>query len=360
MKQTSVCYILSYYSPNYIRTTTLVKALQAIDSIKLYQARNSFTGIFRYAQTIWKLVVVRVKSNPDVYILGFRGYEFFWVIRLITYGKVLIFDHMMSPYDSMINETEKIRKHSALAKLVFAYERSILLASDQILTDTDLHQKYFQDIFQLPSKKIVTVPVGADEELFYKSNSLPLDTKPPKFEVLYYGSFLPLHGIDIILRAAMVLRETSIHFTLIGGNRIDLSDFYKMIEENNIYNVNHIPWVEFDELPVYISQSDLGLGGPFGNTGQGRRVITGKTFQFLAMAKPVIVGEIDTDCGFEDKVNCLIVPQGDVSALVEAISWSFQHQPKLREIGQRGYDLYYSRYSINQISRKLREAFLDA
>jgi glycosyltransferase involved in cell wall biosynthesis len=259
----------------------------------------------------------------------------------------------MSPYDSLINETRVIKKHSLLAKLIYHYERSILRACDQILTDTDLHKRYFQILFQIKSKKIKTIPIGTDEELFYPTGVLSAAHGSVPFEVLYYGSFLPLHGINIILDAALALIDIPVHFTLIGGNRLDLSEFCRKIEIYKIHNVDHISWVDFENLPDYIARADLGLGGAFGGTGQARRVITGKTFQFLAMAKPVVVGEIDEDCGFEDKVNCLIVRQKDAKSLARAILWAFQNKSALPLIGRRGYDLYRLRYSVKEISERI-------
>jgi glycosyltransferase involved in cell wall biosynthesis len=353
----SACYILSYYAPNYVRTRTLVKALQEIKNVKLYQARNSTKGFPRYFQTLSKLLFIRVFHNPNFYILGFRGYELFWAVRLMTLGKTLILDQMMSPYDSLVNE-RKIIRNQVPRWVVYFYEKSILYSSDLILTDTEAHKKFFQESFNVPSSKILTIPVGTDEELFHIGGPIhPLDKGSP-FEVLFYGSFLPLHGIDIILKAASILRDSPIHFTLIGGQNAELSSFHQMVKEFDLNNVTHINWVEFEALPQQIARASIGLGGPFGNTGQARRVVTGKTLQFLAMAKAVIVGEIEDDGGFEDKVNCLVIPQGDEKALAEAISWAFDHQAELIQMGRQGHDLYQSRYSIKQISGKLREVFV--
>jgi glycosyltransferase involved in cell wall biosynthesis len=356
MKKISVCYILTYYSPKYVRTEVLVQALSRIEQIELYQARNTVTGFLRYAQTLWKLFVVRVSHNPQFYILGFRGYEFFWVVRLLTLGKTLIYDHMMSPYDSLLNEKAAIRKGSLFDKLIYLYEKSILSASDLVLTDTDIHKQYFCDLFALPTEKIETIPVGTDENLFRVKEGASVHRSKENFEVLYYGSFLPLHGMDVILQAAFLLRDEPIHFTLIGGNRLDISDFHRVVKNLNLQKVTHLNWVEFEELPSFILNADIGLGGPFGGTGQAQRVITGKTFQFLSMAKPVIIGKTKGDGRwFVSKENCLIVPQNDENALADTILWGFEHQSELLEIGQRGYELFRSRYSTEHISEKLKE-----
>jgi glycosyltransferase involved in cell wall biosynthesis len=294
--------------------------------------------------------------NPQYYILGFRGYEFFWIVRLITMGKVLIYDHMMSPYDSLVNEKKTIRRDGLFGKAVYFYEKYILSASDLVLTDTNIHKRYFHELFDIPLEKIEAVPVGTDEDLFQLDDSMNTTARSGLFEVLYFGSFLPLHGMDVILKAASILRDNPIHFTLIGGNRLNLSSFHDTIRRLDLNNVTHIDWVEFEELPNYVAQANLGLGGAFGNTGQASRVITGKTFQFLAMAKPVVIGQYHgDDNGFEDKVNCLLVPRGDEQALSNAILWALEHNESLHQIGQLGFELYRSRYSIVKISERLKE-----
>ncbi len=348
----TVCYILSYYSPEYVRTTTLVEALLKIDDVKLFQARNTARGIIRYAQTLCKLIKIRLCYNPDYYILGFRGYEIFWFVRVIAMHKILIYDHLMSPYDSLLNEKNKISPGGFLDFLVYRYEKWVLHHANVILTDTASHKTYFSRLFHLPLKKIHAIPVGADEKLFNPA-VCPSAPPPSKFEVLFYGSFLPLHGVDIILQAALILKEEPIHFLLIGGNRVDLTDFHKTIDHCRLHNVSHQDWVRFDELPGLIRHATIGLGGPFGKTGQGRRVITGKTFQFMAMGQPVIIGENDEQAGFIDKKNCLIVPQGNAEALAQAISWACNHRDELGGIGERGHQLYLEKFSIDNIKNRM-------
>ncbi len=352
----TVCYILSYYSPEYVRTTTLVAALLKIDGLRLFQARNTAKGIIRYAQTFCKLIKIRLLYNPDYYILGFRGYEIFWLVRVIAMRKVLIYDHMMSPYDSLLNEKKKISPGGFFDFLVYTYEKWLLHHANIVLTDTSSHKAYFSRLFHLPLEKIHVIPVGTDEKLFNPA-SCPSALPSKKFKVLFYGSFLPLHGVDIILQAALILKEKPIHFLLIGGNRVDLTDFHKTIAHCQLHNVSHQDWINFIELPGLIKNTTIGLGGPFGKTGQGRRVITGKTFQFMAMGRPVIIGETDEQAGFIDKNNCLIVPQGNAEALAQAIDWACNHRNELGGIGEKGRQLYLEKFSIDNIKNQMSTLF---
>lgn len=352
-----VCYIISYRCPDYIRTRTLLTALKRIQNVELSEAMNTSRGFFRYIQTIISLLMIRIRQNPELYILGFRGYEIFFIVRLITMGKKLVFDHMMSPYDSLINEKNKIHKGGVLDRLIFSYEKCILQLSDIILTDTMLHKNLFVQEFNVSPQKIIEIPVGADEETFHAS-SPRFDKKQNDLNVLFYGTFLPLHGVDIILKAAHVLRDKPIRFTIIGGKGRELKRFQSLIHELGLSKVLHEMWVSYDALPQMIRDADVCLGGPFGGTGQAKRVITGKTFQSLAMAKPTIIGRIDHDYGFVDRENCLMVRQANYTELADKIAWCFENREKLRSIGENGYTLYKERFSIDRIMQVFQDRIL--
>ncbi len=354
------CYVLSYYFPQFVRTATLVMALRQIESITLYEAINTSLGWLRYCQTLRQLLFIRLRHNPDFYVLGFRGYELFWPVRLITWGKPLIIDHMMSPYDSLINEKKRLVRGGFLSRIVYWYEKSLLQWADFVLTDTPMHQAYFADLFGLNRDKIHPVHVAADETLFAPCVKHSLDSRSEPFQVFFYGSFLPLHGIDIILRAAALLKPQPVQFTLVGGHKQNLQVFKALHAELRLTNITHIPWVEYTQIPHLACQADLCLGGPFGNTGQARRVITGKTYQFLALGQPTVVGLIEPNEHFIHQENCLLVTQGNPEALASAIAWAIHHRRRLPEIGRKGYELYKRDFSIACLRERLKVILHDA
>lgn len=356
-RKVRVCYVLAYHSPDYVRTTTLLAALERMENIELFQARNCSPGLWRYMQALGRLLYIRWFNNPDYYILGFRGHEIFWIVRLIVRGKFLIFDEFVSPYDAMVNERRKIRSGSLLSYLLYRVERLMLQAADLILTDTEAHRIFFSRLFRIPQSKIVALPIATDEKLFAPiiRQSSKNRGQDRSFTILFYGSFLPLHGIDIIVQVAFRLRDEPLHFILIGGNRQNSEDLREKIYEMDLHNVKHHRWVDFATLPELIDSCDLGLGGPFGNTGQGRRVVTGKTCQFLAMAKAVVVGQTEEDNGFIDKQNVLLVPQGDINSLTEAILWAFHNRKVLEYIGCQGRCLYDERFSLKIVEQCWRK-----
>lgn len=350
-----VCYVLAYRDPGYIRTRTLLNALDSIEGLDVFPAINTDCGVFRYVETFIAALRIKRKNQPDCFIIGFRGHEIFWLIRLIAGKKAVLFDGLMSPY-AALHEEGKLGWLGKLLSIPIRWiEHSILHNADAVLTDTRLHQLYYERFFQINSDKVIPLPVGAVEQNVFR-NMGSSTYKTCIFNVLFYGSFLPLHGIDIILRAAARLGNLPIHFNFIGGNDKSISNFRRLCAKLKLQNYTHRKWVGFNQLlREEIPHSDICLGGPFGNTLQAQRVVTGKTSQCLALRKATVVGRIDEDYGFVDKNNCLLVEQGSDAALADALRWAYLNSDKLTRIGEQGFLLYEMRFSLHVVRRLLEQ-----
>ena len=263
----------------------------------------------------------------------------------------MIFDSFVSPSDALVNEGKAGTIGKILGKFCYPLEKHLLHYADLLLVDTQLHKEFFNQQFNIPLEKIKTIYVGANEKFSSPECSLSNDNH---MQILFYGSCLPLHGLDVILGAIKKLKACPVKVILIGGNKIAAQTINKFIKTNKLSNIEHIKWVSFSKLcEYYIARSELILGGPFGGTPQAQRVITGKTFQSLAMGKATIIGKIDEDTGFQHRKNCLLVKQNDVQDLADVIFWCSQNRDKLHSIGLNGKKLFFQRYSLAKISAKL-------
>jgi glycosyltransferase involved in cell wall biosynthesis len=341
----TIGYVLSYRVPGYIRTRTILDALKQIGDVEVYEARNSTSGFLRYFQTLFRLIRLRINAHPDIYLLGFRGHEIFPFVRILTYPHPLIFDAMMSPFAAMEEEEKWGKIGKIVSPMVYALEKAILRFSDQILTDTELHRHFLIDAFNLIPKKIVSVYVGTDEKLFFPPKKRTTFTKEG-LEVFFYSTQLPLHGVEVIFEVIHRLQEEDIRFTIIGGNRKNA----RIAESSKVVQMH---WVEFEQLPKYIENADICLGGPFGKTKQAGRVITGKTFQFLGMGKPVVIGRIDEEVGFIDKKNCLLVERGNSESLSNALLWALANKDQLPAIGENALRLFRQRFGRTVLASRL-------
>lgn len=350
-----VGYILSYRDPHYIRSLSILQALRTAPDVRVTGACNTHKGLWRYIETLRSLRRLRTDAAPHIYILGFRGHEIFRAVHLMIRGAPLVFDALMSPYAALREENKSGRIGKLMAPLVHRLERRILQRADLVLTDTRLHASYYARTFSIPEAKICVVPVGAIETEFASACGTGHDTD--RFSVLFYGSFLPLHGINVIVEAAALLVGLPIHFNFVGGNAKQAQQLHRQCAQLGVAQYTHRSWVSREQLlQSEIPRADLCLGGPFGDTPQARRVVTGKTSQCLALGKATVIGRIHEDYGFADRVNCLLVEQADASALAVAIRWAYENRDRLSDMGARGREVYDMRLSVHVIAERLLPA----
>lgn len=343
-----VAHIVAYRDVSFPRNGSIVRALEQTPGITLLTAHNRSTNWRRYVEA-WRLLRrLRRETKPDVYVFGFRSHEIFWVFLPGIRNKPIVFDALMSPYASLSEERKLGWRGRLLAPLVFYLERSILRRADLVITDTPAHIVYYQQTFGLPSTKLCALPVSAPDVERIAPTPSSLDSS---FNVLFFGSFLPLHGVNTIVQAASLLKNLDIRFDFVGGSA---QQVHSACEAAGVTNYTHRSWVPFDELLRRdIPAAHLCLGGPFGNTRQARRVITTKTAQCLAARRPTVIGRIEHDIGFVDKQNCLLVEQADADALAEAIRWAFEQQDRLPDIGENGRKLYDAELSTHVVAERL-------
>lgn len=356
-----VCYVLSYNPPNYVRTEVLLAMLGVIPGVKLFRAMNTRKGPTRYIQTIIRLMIIRLRYNPSIYILGFRGYDIYWPVRLLTLGKPLMYDEFINPYLWFVDEHKKFRDKSLMSHVIKQFSRLMALSSQKVLTDTKLSANYSSQVMHIPASKYLPLYVGTNETLFdVVDQDHPRDASMP-LSVFFYGNLLPLHGVTVILEVASRLRDEPVHFTIIGGLKRakDMEDLSRFVIDEGLENLTHKSWVPYEDLPGYIANADLCLGGPFGGTPQAHLVITGKTYQFLAMGKCTVVGRVDEQVGFVDKTNCLLVNQDSPDSLEGAIRWALQNRDRLPAIGLGGKRLYQTSFSQDAQSHLLGKLIRD-
>lgn len=347
-----ICYVLAYRAPDYIRTRSLLAALRDLPGIECHTAINRVTGWQRYRDTLQQVRLIRERCAPDVYVLGFRGHELYWPLRRLVGRTPLLLDAMMSPSLSLAEEGAYGRAGPIAATLLKPIERSILHDADCVLTDTDAHVAALSEHFRLPPAKLAAVPVGAVETAATAVASGPHE----RLRVLFYGSFLPLHGADVILEACRLSRDVPCDLDLIGAPAPFVRQLQHTLSDNAALRYRTRSWVPFEQLVNQeLPTTDLCLGGPFGNTPQAQRVITGKTSQALALGVPTVVGDNPAHHGFEHQLNCLRVEQGNPHALAAALRWAGEHRSALPALGEAGRALYQQHLSLAVIRQRLAD-----
>lgn len=275
----------STYKKNYTRTETLLELLKRND-IEVEKIMYE-EGIFKYIKALIKLHKKRNKFN--VLIVAFRGHEILPFVRLI-FKKKIIYDSFISIYDTLCFDRCIFKPKSIIGKFLKWYDTFLCKISDFVLLDTRTHMEYFIKNFSVEKNKISYLYVGCNKKIF-----IPIKIKKDnnKFIIFWYGNVLPVQGVDVILKTAKLFEQNkNIVFRLVGPIQ---KKYRELIEKLKLTNVEFVNYVPYKKLSIEIAKADLCLGGHFSNLPKAKRVIAGKTFQFLAMKKTTIISEFKSN-----------------------------------------------------------------
>ncbi len=186
--------------------------------------------------------------------------------------------------------------------------------------DTATHARRMESLFRLRKGSVGHVWVGAETGLFSGAIEEPpaCDLGKP-LRVLFYGQFIPLHGVDTIVEAARLTRDEPIEWTLIGRGQ-ESPGLRAMLERDPLPKLRWIDWVAYAELRRWITEADVCLG-IFGTSDKAASVIPNKVFQIIAAGRPLITRDSPAIRELlEDTPPCVsLVPAGNPQVLAAAL-----------------------------------------
>jgi glycosyltransferase involved in cell wall biosynthesis len=370
-----ICYF-GTYERDYPRNRVVIDSLRTAGvevvecHVPVWELTRHKTGRFFHPLSLfslaWRILggylrlsarFLRLAGDIDLVVVGYIGQLDVLLARLLMAFRGparLVFNPLVSLHDTLIDDRGLFTPRSLPARLLFALDRRAFLRSDRILLDTNVHIDYISDKFSIERGRFERIFVSADESVFG-----PRQEKPGRTPliVLFVGKFIPLHGLDHIIRAAGLLRDDpEIRFRIVGTGQLygEIMDLCRQLE---IDNIDFIDWIPYRDLPREMSRAHVCLG-IFSRGGKTARVIPNKVFQGLAVGLPVITGDTPASreliTGGRDAV---LVPVGRPEELARAIRSLKNDCHRREQIAARGVELFHRRCRREVLGRQLRSLF---
>jgi glycosyltransferase involved in cell wall biosynthesis len=274
-----------------------------------------------------------------------------WLAR--RRGVPILFDPFISLHDTVVLDRRLAPERSLLARSLRAIDRQACRLSTSVLADTPAHADYFATLSGIDRQRFRVLWVGAEQEVF-----LPATARPVEGRVLFYGTFIPLHGCATIVRAAKILEHQAVSFRLIGQGQ-EIAAVRRLADELAVTNLEILPAVPLADLPREIAQASICLG-IFGTSDKAARVVPNKVFQCVAVGRPVITADTPAiRSAFAPGEEVVTVPAGDASSLAAAIGDLLAAPQRRESLAVAGRVRFDREYSERVQTGRLR-AILDA
>jgi glycosyltransferase involved in cell wall biosynthesis len=311
----------------------------------------------------------------DVLVAGYPGILDVFLARILANlrGKPLVWDVFLSIYEVACERGwQQSRPFSV--RLLNWVEALALRMPHLGLLDTPFYADWFRKQYPRLHTPLDHVLIGVDERIFSTPESfspapageatLADERQEPACRVLYYGTYLPNHGIRIILEAMQLLTDhPEIQLEMVGKG-VEASLAHELAAQWRLSNITFVDWLEKQELVKRILQADIILGA-FGNTLHSLVTVHNKTYEGLAMGRVVLTGDSPVMRQyFHPGEDVYLCRQADPHGLAQAIL-TLAADPQLRKrIGENGrrhvqahFTLHHIGASFGEILRRLVDAF---
>jgi glycosyltransferase involved in cell wall biosynthesis len=303
-----------------------------------------------YARLIWRFLGT---EKFDVLMIGYPGQFDVFLGKVFSFftGKPLVWDVFMSIY-LVAKERNLDQKSPFSVKMIRWIEQRALKLPDLLIQDTAEYVTWFKKEYGLSPNRFKLIPTGADDRTFSPLEEPPSE-EDPIFTVLYYGTFIPNHGVMKIAQAAQLLsNHEDIRFEVIGDGP-EKASFSAFVADQGLDKVCLIDWMPQQALLTSIASASVCLGA-FGQTPQSLMTVQNKIYECLAMGKAVITGESPAITAALSEDVLMTCSREDPQELADAILELKNDTALRRSLAQNAAISFNQNFSIHSLGRQLK------
>lgn len=231
-----------------------------------------------------------------------------------------------------------VHRGGLIYKVFHRISKNVYRNVDRILVTSRMFRGYLKDQFGVRDKRIDYLPQYAEglfEPLPFKDNNGTID-------LLFAGNIGEVQSVETIIRAALKLKNESVHFHIVGGGT-DLERLQKLADGLN--NITFYGRKPLEDMPEFYAKADAMIV-----TLKADPVLSltlpGKVQSYMAVGKPIIGAINGETAEVINEAKCgLCGKADDIDELVKNII-IFKNSKEKKQMGRNArtfYETYFAR-----------------
>jgi glycosyltransferase involved in cell wall biosynthesis len=279
---------------------------------------------------------VHVHNMPDVLV-------FSALVPKLCGARVILDLH--DPMPELMTTIFGFNADSRTVRLLKRLEKWSTGFADAVITVNLACKKIFTSR-SCPAEKLLVVMNSPDEGIF-KYREAPSPTSwardPAKpFVMMYHGSLVERHGLDIAVQALELARAAipNLELRVYGRPTPYVHEVMESVKQRRLEKfVHYLGENSLEKIAAAIDECDLGL------IPNRRSVFTEintptRIFEYLARAKPVIAPLAGGITDYFSPEDLIYFNLGDAEDLARKMEYVYAHPREVGEIVRRGQDIY--------------------
>jgi len=263
--------------------------------------------------------LVRASAAHDVVVLSelrLAHAPYVGVVGRLTRSTVVV-DGFVGLHETEVGDWGRVAPGSLRARLYRLQDDLAVRAAHVYLVDTEVRARRVAAARAARRTRVVSLPVGAPAWAVPTPPRAPGDV----LEVLWYGNYIPLHGLDVVVEALALTRgRRRVHLTLVGdgGTRAATERAVRRLGVDDLCTFRGP--VPEGALARLLSSADVSLG-IFGSSEKARSVIANKVWQGLASGRVVVTADSPALDEIAEAAGPLLVTTepGSAASLADAL-----------------------------------------
>jgi glycosyltransferase involved in cell wall biosynthesis len=280
-----------------------------------------------------RFALVHVHNMPD--LLVFSG-----LVPKALGAKVVLDLH--DPMPELMMAIFRLEPASFTVRLLKRLERWSIAFADAVVT-VNLACKEIFTSRSCPPDKVQVVMNSPDEQIFaFRSpvSAVPNGSRP--FVIMYHGSIVERHGLDLAVEALASVRGTvpSAELRIYGHSTPFLAKVMDAVRQQGLeHAVRYFGGKGLEEIVAAIDECDVGI------IPNRRTVFTEintptRIFEYLSRGKPVITGRAPGVRHYFAEDALFFFELGDAADLARAIAHVFHDPDAVGRVVKRGQEVY--------------------
>ena len=330
----------------------------------LSQVKNKYlrkiTALFWTALTLpFRLILIAHSSHVFVLPMNTSTLSIGEALIGKLLHKKIIVDYYISQYDTLVNDRKIFSKKSLRGRLALLKDRCLFRVADIVIFLNYAESVYYQNVagINLNSKNIRIIPLCIDykRELFQKEREVS-----ELFNVCWWGTYIPLHGLENLINAFSHVRDKRIRLYIFGDSDEKSIPYLSLINDlglrERVVIKNDCSFSNGKLAPFLKENCDLAIGN-FGSSAKAKTVLVNKLVDALSLGIPCLTMKTNAIIELFNNNEGLIITDPTPEDIAAQIEKYFHNRDNLHAIGRAGKIKYFDLFSPDSFKIKLLALF---
>lgn len=320
-----------------------------------FVSKNSsvfYRAIFKGLRIIDRIMTLPYLMAADVvYILPMANLGSIERLIVRLFKKNVIGEFYISMFDTFVNDRKTVNAKAYRAKALLKADQNFMDICDQVVFLNASERAYYLKLIdrQSAANKSVLIPLatGLKDQVCspYANSQTELLT------LCWWGTFIPLHGLDKIIESAVFLKEKGLDFKLylFGTSEEKSLPYKKQISDKGLKNLviidNEKTFSDKSLDRFLVAHCDIAFGN-FGDSEKAKTVMVNKVVEAASLGLPVISQKtLALTEYFKDNESicfCESEPEQIAQKVIE-LSKNREHMKSMANSASRLYNVRFSK-----------------